>query len=92
MCWRDRRSPTGESQGRGRTRTTHQHRCRFQGGSRRVCRRMKGREGTENDERTRQAALRTRISMCSPAAVAMFTSASRLNRLILPRIRSEIRG
>jgi|SRR5579862_2160763 len=30
--------------------------------------------------------------MRKPAAVAMFTSASRANRLILPRIRSETRG
>ena len=49
-----------------------------------------GRSGTKAEEG--QAASSMRISMCSPAAVAMFTRASRPNRLILPRIRSEIRG
>jgi hypothetical protein len=39
-----------------------------------------------------QAASSTCSSMRKPAAVAMFTSASRANRLILPRIRSETRG
>ena len=34
----------------------------------------------------------TRISTCKPAAAAMLTKASRLNRVILPRIRSETRG
>ena len=39
-----------------------------------------------------QAASRTRSSTCRPAAVAMFTKASRPNRLILPRTRSDTRG
>lgn len=39
-----------------------------------------------------QAASSTCISMRSPTAVAMFTSASRPNRLLLPRMRSETRG
>ena len=43
-------------------------------------------------KRQYQAASSTRSSMCSPAAVAMFTSMSRLNRSILPRTRSETRG
>jgi hypothetical protein len=38
------------------------------------------------------AAPRIRSSTCSPAAVAIFTKASRLKRLILPRRRSEMRG
>lgn len=42
--------------------------------------------------RDSQAASSTRNSICNPAAVAMFTSASSPNRLILPRIRSDTRG
>lgn len=51
-------------------------------------RELSGDAGDQED----QSASGTRISMCRPAAVAIFTSASRRNKLILPRIKSETRG
>ncbi len=42
---------------------------------------------TQVNQQNQAAASIARISICSPAAVAMFTSASRPIKLILPRMR-----